>query len=219
MRVLEILVSTYPLLNKVLFAEILSVLFYFIIHYLNKILIIGGPLWKWVKVKRGNKTQKRAMLIGVVSRGVGCGREQFPGIYTRITHYLPWINKHVRKSGKCSGSRNTSKRKKKFKIRNSGLRLKKKKRRRKPMKGKFRAMQGRNRILKPPQNIESKAVRTAITTERNIPHLWIPIKTNQHVKLYLRKRSSLEDKFHASKFHFKKSNNNLPEVISSISFQ
>lgn len=47
----------------------------------------GGPLMinegKWVQA-------------GVVSWGIGCGKGQFPGVYTRVTHFMPWITKNIR---------------------------------------------------------------------------------------------------------------------------
>ena len=31
-------------------------------------------------------------VAGIVSYGSGCGRAYSPGIYTRVSFYLPWIN-------------------------------------------------------------------------------------------------------------------------------
>ncbi|XP_017490375.1 PREDICTED: trypsin 3A1-like [Rhagoletis zephyria] len=43
----------------------------------------GGPL---VGYWRG-----RLILVGIVSFGVGCGRANYPGIYTRVAEYKDWI--------------------------------------------------------------------------------------------------------------------------------
>ncbi|XP_049535567.1 transmembrane protease serine 9 [Anopheles darlingi] len=47
----------------------------------------GGPLM----VNDGRWTQ-----VGVVSWGIGCGKGQYPGVYTRVTAFLPWITKNIK---------------------------------------------------------------------------------------------------------------------------
>ncbi|RWS25189.1 serine proteinase stubble-like protein [Leptotrombidium deliense] len=49
----------------------------------------GGPL-----IKRN--IDGRAKIIGVVSWGIGCGRKEYPGVYTNVRMYLNWINKFVK---------------------------------------------------------------------------------------------------------------------------
>lgn len=45
----------------------------------------GGPLMV------GSRPGGNTMVIGVVSSGVGCARPQLPGVYTRVSEYVPWI--------------------------------------------------------------------------------------------------------------------------------
>ncbi|XP_033763659.1 chymotrypsin-like elastase family member 2A [Pecten maximus] len=46
----------------------------------------GGPLMCQ------SPEDNRWKLVGVVSTGYECGREDFPGIYTRVTYYQSWID-------------------------------------------------------------------------------------------------------------------------------
>ena len=49
----------------------------------------GGPgIWR---------DSGRTYLIGVVSWGIGCGRPEFPGVYTRVTAYMDWIQQDTGK--------------------------------------------------------------------------------------------------------------------------
>ncbi|NXS62176.1 TMPSC protease, partial [Brachypteracias leptosomus] len=45
----------------------------------------GGPLACY------HPSTTRYYLVGIASFGVGCGRERFPGIYVRVSHYRNWI--------------------------------------------------------------------------------------------------------------------------------
>ncbi|XP_032685767.1 trypsin-1-like [Odontomachus brunneus] len=49
----------------------------------------GGPLIV------GSRPGGSAMVVGVVSTGIGCSRPRLPGIYTRTSDYISWITKEV----------------------------------------------------------------------------------------------------------------------------
>lgn len=47
----------------------------------------GGPLMR----KRGNQAE----LVGIVSFGYGCAQAGSPGVYTKVSHYIDWIEKNL----------------------------------------------------------------------------------------------------------------------------
>lgn len=47
----------------------------------------GGPL---VCMK-----DNRMTLVGIISWGIGCGQKDVPGIYTKVTNYLDWIQDNM----------------------------------------------------------------------------------------------------------------------------
>jgi len=56
----------------------------------------GGPL---VCNKDG-----KAIIAGVVSFGIGCASEKFPGIYARVTHVLSWIKNNMEGASPPTGT-------------------------------------------------------------------------------------------------------------------
>lgn len=48
----------------------------------------GGPLM--YQLENG-----RWITIGIVSWGIGCGNKGSPGIYTKVSKYIPWIIKNT----------------------------------------------------------------------------------------------------------------------------
>ena len=57
----------------------------------------GGPLV--VTTNDGGVVQH--VQVGIISWGIGCGREEFPGVYSRISRGYPWIKRQV-----CEYSKN-----------------------------------------------------------------------------------------------------------------
>jgi len=58
----------------------------------------GGPLWVEEEHHlNGPNLQKTAILVGIVSRGSGCGGFNSPGVYGRVKEVYGWIKKYTEK--------------------------------------------------------------------------------------------------------------------------
>lgn len=54
---------------------------------------IGGPLMKLI-----NEDIPHWSLVGIVSFGLKkCGKENVPGVYTRVSSYVDWIKSNVKR--------------------------------------------------------------------------------------------------------------------------
>ncbi|CAK9295854.1 unnamed protein product [Gordionus sp. m RMFG-2023] len=49
----------------------------------------GGPL---ACLDEG---EKRWDLVGIVSWGIGCGKKDRPGVYTKVINYVDWVRKNI----------------------------------------------------------------------------------------------------------------------------
>jgi len=50
----------------------------------------GGPLM-WNTQQHYHAASEKWYQLGLVSFGYGCANSQYPGVYTRISYYMPWI--------------------------------------------------------------------------------------------------------------------------------
>jgi len=58
----------------------------------------GGPLWvEEEHYLNGPNLQKTAILVGIVSRGSGCGGFNSPGVYGRVKEIYGWLDRYTKK--------------------------------------------------------------------------------------------------------------------------
>jgi trypsin len=55
----------------------------------------GGPL------TYTTGTPAKTYIVGIVSWGIGCAQAGNPGVYSRVTHVLPWINEQMTTANNC----------------------------------------------------------------------------------------------------------------------
>ena len=64
-------------------------------------MLSGGPLF--TAAGSGTVSGENYEVIGVVSFGIGCGIAFAPGVYSRVTSVLDWINSYLTLQGEiCS---------------------------------------------------------------------------------------------------------------------
>ncbi|KAG7309976.1 hypothetical protein JYU34_004499 [Plutella xylostella] len=57
----------------------------------------GGPLLTL-------EPEGKYVQAGIVSWGIGCADPRYPGVYTKVSNYIDWINSHSSDGAKCSDS-------------------------------------------------------------------------------------------------------------------
>ena len=62
----------------------------------------GGPL----VIMTGTGEEERMELVGATSWGRGCGKPEFPGVYSRVTTNLDWILSVINEGKTCPITQN-----------------------------------------------------------------------------------------------------------------
>ena len=69
----------------------------------NCLIIFANRWWTNHSTDAAGKAARATYLCGLVSYGEGCGTGKFPGVYTRVAHFLPWIQDVMKIEGRLCG--------------------------------------------------------------------------------------------------------------------
>ena len=61
----------------------------------NIILVLGDSGGPFVVPLNDDSANQRYQLAGIVSWGIGCAKSGLPGVYTKVSNYIDWIEENM----------------------------------------------------------------------------------------------------------------------------